>query len=333
MTDFISRKNKNTLSVVVLIPCYNEETTVFQVVSDFRKYLPDAVVYVYDNNSTDNTVRRALDAGAIVRRESMPGKGNVVRRMFADIDADFYILVDGDATYDASAAPEMLALASSNGLDMVNGARVSTATTAYRPGHVLGNKIFTLLVRSVFGKRISDILSGYRVFSRRFVKSFPALSSGFETETEFSIHALDLRMPIGEIRTRYFERPTGSQSKLNTWKDGFRIMALIFNLIKLERPLVFFSTVAVVLLCLSLMAGMPVIIGWLHTGLVPRLPTALLATGFIILSALSFTCGLILDVVYLARTEAKRLAYLAQPSPTSYDATCSLAAVELVASN
>ncbi|WP_372447730.1 glycosyltransferase family 2 protein [Komagataeibacter oboediens] len=230
MTDFISRKNKNTLSVVVLIPCYNEETTVFQVVSDFRKYLPDAVVYVYDNNSTDNTVRRALDAGAIVRRESMPGKGNVVRRMFADIDADFYILVDGDATYDAAAAPEMLALASSNGLDMVNGARVSTATTAYRPGHVLGNKIFTLLVRSVFGKRISDILSGYRVFSRRFVKSFPALSSGFETETEFSIHALDLRMPIGEIRTRYFERPTGSQSKLNTWKDGFRIMALIFNL-------------------------------------------------------------------------------------------------------
>ncbi|KPH85482.1 glycosyltransferase family 2 protein [Komagataeibacter intermedius] len=333
MTDFISIKNKNTMSVVVLVPCYNEETTVFQVVSDFRKYLPDAVVYVYDNNSTDNTVRRALDAGAIVRQESMPGKGNVVRRMFADIDADFYILVDGDATYDAAAAPEMLALASGNGLDMVNGARVSTATTAYRPGHVLGNKIFTLLVRSVFGKRISDILSGYRVFSRRFVKSFPALSSGFETETEFSIHALDLRMPIGEIRTRYFERPTGSQSKLNTWKDGFRIMALIFNLIKLERPLVFFSTVAVVLLCLSLMAGMPVIIGWLHTGLVPRLPTALLATGFIILSALSFTCGLILDVVYLARTEAKRLAYLAQPSPTLYDTARSLTAMDLVASN
>lgn len=310
------------MSVAVLIPCHNEEKTVFRVVSDFRKYLPGAIIYVYDNNSTDNTVDRALEAGAVVRHESILGKGNVVRRMFADIDADFYVLVDGDATYDAASAIEMLALASNNCLDMVNGARVSTIKAAYRPGHVLGNRIFTLLVTVVFGKRISDILSGYRVFSRRFVKSFPALSRGFETETEFTIHALDLRMPIGEIQTPYCERPAGSESKLNTWKDGFRIILLIFNLIKLERPLAFFSTVSVALICLSLLVGTPVIMDWIHTGLVPRFPSALLAVGFVILSALSFTCGLILDVVYLARTETKRLAYLTQPAPTSYDAKC-----------
>ena len=321
MKDFIVNKSQDNLSVVVLIPCYNEEPTVFKVVSDFKKYLPNAVVYVYDNNSTDNTVQKALEAGAIVRRESMPGKGNVVRRMFADIDADFYVLVDGDATYDAASAPAMLALACDNGLDMVNGARTSTVKAAYRPGHVLGNMIFTLLVTTVFGKQISDILSGYRVFSRRFVKSFPALSSGFETETEFTIHALDLRMPIGEVQTPYFERPTGSESKLNTWKDGLRIIILIFNLIKLERPLAFFSIAATILLCLSLVAGAPVIVDWLHTGLVPRIPSALLATGFVILSALSFVCGLILDVVYLARTEAKRLAYLTLPSPALHVAS------------
>ncbi|MFT8671178.1 MAG: glycosyltransferase family 2 protein [Acetobacter orientalis] len=301
--------------IAVLIPCYNEEKAIPIVVRDFRAALPDAALYVYDNNSTDQTVAEARAAGAIVRTESMQGKGHVVRRMFADIEADFYVLVDGDATYEAAAAPKMVALAWRDGLDMVNGARITDREAAYRRGHVLGNRVLTGLVTSVFGHRLTDLLSGYRVFSRRFIKSFPALSAGFETETEFSVHALELAMPMEEIPIRYIERPEGSESKLNTYVDGFRILRTIVNLVKQERPLLFFSLLAAVLFLFGIILGMPITVTFVHTGQVPRLPTAVLATGLITLAALAMVCGLILDSVALGRLEMKRLAYLALPPP------------------
>ncbi|AOX16155.1 glycosyltransferase family 2 protein [Kozakia baliensis] len=305
--------------IVVLIPCYNEEVAIRQVVRDFRAALPEAPIYVYDNNSSDKTVEVARAEGAIVRTERIQGKGHVVRRMFADIDADFYVLVDGDATYEAAAAPAMLELARIEGLDMVNGARVTDREAAYRRGHVLGNRVLTGMVTTVFGRRLSDMLSGYRVFSRRFVKSFPALSAGFETETEFTVHALELSMPIGEVSTRYIERPPGSTSKLRTYSDGLIILRTIINLVKQERPLLFFSVISTIFLLLALILGAPVLATYWKTGLVPRLPTALLSTGLVVLSALSLTCGLILDSVTLARLEAKRIAYLALPAPRMDD--------------
>ncbi|MFT8719581.1 glycosyltransferase family 2 protein [Acetobacter sp.] len=301
--------------VAVLIPCYNEEVTVGTVVTDFRAALPFATVYVYDNNSTDRTCEVAREAGAIVRQEWLQGKGNVIRRMFADLDADYYVLVDGDATYEAAAAPRMLAMAAENQLDVVTGARVTDRKAAYRPGHVLGNKVLTSLVTNFFGRRTEDMLSGYRVFSRRFVKSFPAASSGFETETEFTVHALQLCMPIGEVQTRYIERPDGSESKLNTWGDGVRILATIVRLVKQERPLLFFTILAVLFAAIGILLGIPVISDYMRTGLVARLPTAVLATGFEILAALSLVCGLILDSVAVGRLEVKRLNYLAQEAP------------------
>ncbi|MFT8675996.1 MAG: glycosyltransferase family 2 protein [Acetobacter sp.] len=301
--------------VVVLIPCYNEEVAIPSVIRQFRAALPDASIYVYDNNSSDRTVAVAREAGAVVRSEPLQGKGHVIRRMFADIEADFYVLVDGDATYDASAAPEMVKQAYEQGLDMVNGARVTDREAAYRRGHVLGNRVLTGLVTSVFGRRLSDMLSGYRVFSRRFVKSFPALSSGFETETEMTVHALELAMPIGEVATSYVERPPGSSSKLRTYSDGFRILRMIVNLVKQERPLLFFCVIGAIILLCGLGLGTPVVLEFFRTGMVPRLPTALLATGLVMLAALSFVCGLILDSVALGRREAKRLVYLALPGP------------------
>lgn len=301
--------------VVVLIPCYNEEVAIPSVIRQFRAALPDASIYVYDNNSSDRTVAVAREAGAVVRSEPLQGKGHVIRRMFADIEADFYVLVDGDATYDASAAPEMVKQAYEQGLDMVNGARVTDREAAYRRGHVLGNRVLTGLVTSVFGRRLSDMLSGYRVFSRRFVKSFPALSSGFETETEMTVHALELAMPIGEVATSYIERPPGSSSKLRTYSDGFRILRMIVNLVKQERPLLFFCVIGAIILLCGLGLGTPVMLDFFRTGMVPRLPTALLATGLVMLAALSFVCGLILDSVALVRREAKRLVYLALPGP------------------
>ncbi|CAP57313.1 glycosyltransferase [Gluconacetobacter diazotrophicus] len=301
--------------IAVLVPCHNEELAIAQVVHDFRTALPGAVIYVYDNNSTDRTVDVAAAAGAVVRTERLQGKGYVVRRMFADIEADFYVMVDGDATYDAAAAPAMLAMARDEGLDMVNGARVTDREAAYRRGHVLGNKVLTGLVTAVFGHRLSDMLSGYRVFSRRFVKSFPALSAGFETETELTVHALELSMPIGEVATQYVERPEGTVSKLRTYRDGIRILRTIVNLVKQERPLQFFVTLGALLFLLGLGTGVPVVLEFLRTGLVPRLPTAVLATGCMMLAGLALTCGLILDSVTLARREVKRLAYLALPPP------------------
>jgi hypothetical protein len=301
--------------IAVLIPCYNEEAAIGSVVRDFREALPTATVYVYDNNSSDRTVEVARAAGAVVRREPLQGKGNVMRRMFSDIEADVYVLVDGDDTYHAASAPLLVRRLWEEQLDMVNGARVTEIVAAYRPGHRFGNRLLTGLVARVFGNRIQDMLSGYRVFSRRFVKSFPALASGFETETELTVHALELRMPIAEVKTPYKDRPPGSHSKLNTIRDGVRILRAIVLLVKEERPLPFFAAVFAVLAALSLGLALPVADTYLHTGLVPRLPTALLATGLMLLAFLSLACGLILDTVTHGRREIKRLSYLAIPAP------------------
>jgi glycosyltransferase involved in cell wall biosynthesis len=303
----------NPPRIAVLIPCRNEEAAIGKVVSDFQNALPDAIIYVYDNNSTDHTMLEARAAGAIVRRERLQGKGHVVRRMFADIDADVYLLVDGDDTYDADAAPGMLSILVERQLDMVSAARYGAVRDAYRPGHRLGNVLLTTLVTWAFGGGISDLLSGYRVFSRRFVKSFPALSSGFETETEFTVHALALHMPVHEVRANYRNRALGTSSKLNTYIDGFRILRAIVTLIQHERPLQVFSLAALAFLSLGIILGIPVVIEFLQIGLVPRLPTAVLSTGLMLLGFLALACGLILDAVARGRKETKRLAYLAIP--------------------
>jgi glycosyltransferase involved in cell wall biosynthesis len=303
--------------LAVLIPCFNEALAIGKVVADFRAALPRAAIYVYDNNSTDDTAAIARAAGALVRHERMQGKGHVIRRMFADIEADAYVLVDGDDTYDAAAAPRMVELLYSNGLDMVTGTRVSQVQAAWRRGHRFGNALLAGLVRRIFGNRVTDMLSGYRAFSRRFVKSFPALSGGFETETEFTVHALELRMPVGEIATAYRDRPAGSTSKLRTVHDGARILRLIVVLVKEERPLAFFGGCALALALLGMLAGIPVIADYLRTGLVPRLPTAVLATGLMLLAGLSLACALILDTVTRGRRELKRLHYLSIPGPAA----------------
>ncbi|MGI4976860.1 MAG: glycosyltransferase [Janthinobacterium lividum] len=300
--------------MAVLIPCRDEAVAIAGVVREFARYLPGAALHVYDNNSTDGTAEAARAAGAIVRREPRPGKGSVVRRMFADVEADIYVLVDGDGTYDAAAAPAMLRLLVDDALDMVNATRVDEAVGAYRPGHRLGNAVLTGIVARLFGREITDMLSGYRVFSRRFVKSFPALATGFETETEFTVHALSLRMPVGEHPSAYRERPSGSESKLRTWSDGLRILRTIVLLVKEERPLAFFAAAAGMLLALAVLLAVPVVATYLRTGLVPRLPTAVLSTGLVLLSFLALACGLILDSVARGRREAKRLAYLRLPS-------------------
>jgi len=302
--------------VAVLIPCHNEEAAIASVVDDFRRALPGAHVYVYDNNSTDDTKNTAAAAGAIVRSEPLQGKGNVVRRMFADIEADAYVLVDGDGTYDAASATKMVARLLGDSLDMVNGARVATTGNAYRPGHALGNKLLTGTVAFVFGDRIRDMLSGYRVLSRRFVKSFPALATGFETETELTVHALELRLPIAEIDTPYRDRSAGSQSKLRTVRDGFRILKTIALLVKEERPLRFFGCIGAALAMTALVLAWPLLIEYLETGLVPRFPTAILSTGLMILAFMSAVVGLVLDAVTLARRELKRLHYLGLRGPT-----------------
>ena len=301
--------------IAVLIPCYNEEAAVPKVVQDFRAQLPDAAIYVYDNNSKDRTVEVAKAAGAIVRTEPLQGKGNVVRRMFADIDADIYVLVDGDATYDAASAPKMIQALLDGPLDMVNGSRVTDIEKAYRPGHRFGNWLLTSMVAWIFGNRFSDMLSGYRVMSRRYVKSFPALAAGFETETELTVHALELRMPIAEIATPYKDRPPGSVSKLSTFRDGFRILWTIIVLVKEERPMQFFSLLALTIATIATLLMIPIVSTYIHTGLVPRLPTAVLAMGLMILAFLSLTCGLVLDTVTRGRREMKRMRYLNIPAP------------------
>jgi hypothetical protein len=297
--------------IAVLVPCRNEEASIAEVVHDFQRYLPTASIYVYDNGSSDETAQVARDAGARVFSEPLIGKGNVVRRMFADVEADLYVMVDGDGTYDASSAPRLIQHLLTGGLDMVNCARVTSDSAAYRLGHRLGNRVLTGLVTRVFGNRLSDMLSGYRVFSRRFVKSFPALSTGFEIETELTVHALELRAPIGELSAPYISRPRGSSSKLHTVRDGLKILKLIVHLVKEERPLQFFTTGFCLLAASSIALGLPVVAEYFQTGLVGRLPTAVLATGLMILAFLSLMCGLILDTVTRGRREVKRLLYLA----------------------
>jgi glycosyltransferase involved in cell wall biosynthesis len=302
-------------NVAVLVPCYNEATAVAKVVKDFRVALPGAAIFVFDNNSTDNTTAAARAAGAEVFQEKHQGKGFVVRRMFTDIEADIYVLVDGDATYDAPSAPAMIERLLNDRLDMVVGNRIHHEEAAYRAGHQAGNWLLTGFVATVFGPAFNDMLSGYRVFSRRFVKSFPVLSGGFEIETELTIHALELNLPAAEIDTPYYARPIGSASKLNTWRDGLRILGTIVNLYRAERPLAFFSAIGLVLAIVSIGLAVPVFVTYLETGLVPRLPTAILSTGLIMLGSLSIAVGLVLDTVTRGRRETKLLAYLAQRAP------------------
>jgi len=302
------------IKVAVLIPCYNEELTITKVLRDFKEALPDADFYVYDNNSSDKTVQRATEAGAIVRQETLQGKGNVVRRMFRDVEADLYVMVDGDDTYDATKAPEMVKTALEGSVDLVNGIRMSDhEENAYRPGHEFGNRLLTSAVSVLFGDRIMDMLSGYKVLSKRFVKSFPAHSAGFEVETELTVHALVLSMPIANIPGQYKGRPEGSVSKLRTYSDGMKILRLIIILYKQERPLLFFSVIGSLLALLALGLGIPIIADYINTGLVLRLPTAVLSMGIMITSFLSFTGGLILDTVTRGRREARILQYLGIP--------------------
>ena len=308
----------SSLRIAVLVPCFNEQAAVGRVVADFRKALPSAEIFVYDNNSSDRTAAVARDAGAKVRSERRQGKGHVVRRMFADIDADIYLLVDGDATYDAASAPRMIDRLLSDHLDMVVGLRVDQAEEAYRLGHRTGNRMLTGFLSSVFGQAFTDILSGYRVFSRRFVKSFPVLSDGFEIETKLTVHALELALPVAEIETPYYARPEGSFSKLNTWRDGFRILGTILKLYRSEKPLRFFTAIGIFLMLVSVGLAIPIIVTYLELGLVPRLPTAVLSMGLMILAVLSVSSGLVLDTVTRGRREMKLLAYLSQP-PVSSD--------------
>lgn len=309
--------NSRSLRVAVLVPCYNEEVAIADTVKGMQAVLPDATVYVYDNNSSDQTSARAREAGAVVYVERLQGKGNVVRRMFSDVEADVYVMTDGDATYDPVPLPGMIDLLVDENLDMVVGKRVHSESLAYRPGHVLGNKLLTGFLARLFGQRFTDILSGYRVFSRRFVKSFPSLSAGFEIETELTVHALTLNMPIAERECKYFARPEGSTSKLKTYQDGIRILSVMVGLFKNERPLAFFSIAASILAVLSIALAIPIIITFLETGLVPRFPTAILSASIMLLAFLSLVCGLVLDTVTRGRREMKRLSYLQMPSPAA----------------
>jgi glycosyltransferase involved in cell wall biosynthesis len=308
-----------TTRIAILVPCYNEALTIAAIVRDFQTYLPQAQVYVFDNNSTDDTVLIAREVGAIVRHVPVQGKGSVVRRMFADVEADAYVMVDGDDTYDASVAPQLVARLVDEGLDMVVGNRISTEQAAYRPGHRFGNAMLTGFVSSIFGRTFTDILSGYRVFSRRYVKSFAAHSAGFEIETELTVHALALRMPVAEVPTVYKARPEGSVSKLNTYRDGFRILGTILRLFKSERPLAFYSIFAALSALLSLALAEPIVQTYLDTGLVPRLPTATLCAALMLLGVILLVCGIVLDAVTKGRIEQKHFSYLAHPGPTMHD--------------
>ena len=296
--------------IAVLLPCYNEEPCIVGVIEAFRKSLPEAEIYVYDNNSKDKTAEVARNAGAIVRTEIYQGKGNVVRRMFSDVDADVYVMADGDGTYDASAAPELVKKLIEEDLDMVVGSRIETETAAYRHGHKFGNFFLTSMVKNLFGFGFTDILSGYRIMSRRYVKSFPIVSSGFEIETEMSVHTLQLRLPVAEVPTHYGVRPEEAPSKLNTYRDGFRILFTIFGLMASERPRLLFGTIAAILVVLSVLLAVPLFVTWMQTGLVPRFPTAILCVGMMIMAGLVFSFGWLLHVITRGRIEAKRLAYL-----------------------
>ena len=298
------------MSIDVLIPCYNEAETIARVVRSFKKYLPSAIVYVYDNCSEDTTAAQAKEAGAVVKFERNKGKGNVVRQMFADIDADIYIMVDGDSTYSATDAPKMVEMIENTNVDMVVAVRKEKSEKAYREGHKIGNSLFNFILKILFNSTFSDIFSGYRAFSKRFVKTFPVMTNGFDIEAELTIHALTLSIPFAEIDSEYYERPANSHSKLSTFKDGIKILLSIVNLLKETRPLFFFGIISLFMFLLSVGIAYPIIDTFLETGLVPRLPTAVLSVGIMLISFLSLTCGLILDSISQARMETKKLHYL-----------------------
>lgn len=300
---------ETALRIAVLLPCYNEGKAISQVVGQLKTTLPSAIIYVYDNNSTDDTSQQAHLAGAIVRKEPKQGKGQVVRRMFSDIDADIYLMMDGDGTYDVASAPKLIQALIDEQLDMVIGTRAQNEQ-AFRKGHQFGNKIFNMTLKTLFQSNFTDIFSGYRVFSKRFVKSFPALTTGFDTETELSVHALEINCPCQEIETPFFERALGTASKLNTFKDGFRILWRMCFLFKEVKPFYFFGIIALVFFLLSMGLGYPVIKTYFLTQWVYKVPTAILAAALMILSFISFTCGLILSSVSYARREMKKLMYL-----------------------
>lgn len=320
LSDYTNVSILSNQRIAVIVPCYNEALTIGNIVRDFNACLPQAAVYVFDNNSSDATIAVARQAGAIVRSVPLQGKGNVIRRMFADVDADLYIMVDGDDTYDASVAPQLAEKLLAEGLDMVVGTRVTDEQEAYRFGHRFGNKLLTGCVSVVFGNTFTDMLSGYRIFSRRYAKSFAAHAAGFETETELTVHALELRMPVAEVATTYKSRPEGSVSKLNTYRDGIRILWMITKLFKNEKPLYFFSLLAGLCVLSAGALALPLIETFLRTGLVPRLPTAVLCTGLALLGVVLLSCGLILDTVTKGRIEQKRFAYLAVPGPVGHGA-------------
>lgn len=301
--------------IAVILPCYNEALTIANIIRDFRTYLPQAAIYVFDNNSRDNTAAIARAEGATVRSVPLQGKGEVIRRMFADVEADVYIMVDGDDTYDASVAPQLATCLIEEGLDMLVGTRATEDQAAYRFGHRFGNQLLSGCVASIFGRTFTDMLSGYRVFSRRYAKSFPAHASGFETETELTVHALELRMPVAEVPTRYKSRPEGSTSKLDTYRDGWRILLMIIRLFKTERPLTFFSIGCFACMLLAVILAIPLFETYFETGLVPRQPTAILCAALTLFGMILLSCGLVLDTVTKGRIEQKRLAYLAIPAP------------------
>lgn len=306
----LDSQGDSAVKIAILVPCYNEQATVSAVVEGFSNALPGAVIYVYDNNSDDGTAEFARQCGAVVRSEPRQGKGNVVRRMFSDIDADVYIMVDGDATYDPAIAPRLVAEIVDRQLDFVNVRRISTEKEAYRPGHAFGNRVLTATVSKIFGNHFDDMLSGYKAFSRRFVKSFPAVSSGFEIETEIVIHALELRAPSVEIAASYGSRPEGSTSKLRTFRDGWRIVRVIGRIVVEERPMTVFSLLAAGLLLAAILLGIPLVVAFLETGLVQRIPTAVIVMGLGVASLLSLMTGTILYFVTITRREVKRLLYL-----------------------
>lgn len=304
------------LNIALVVPCYNEEKTIAQVVREFKLAMPALEIYVFDNSSNDETAAIAKREGAQVIHVPLRGKGNVVRRMFADVDADIYVMVDGDATYDATAVSTLIDKLIDEKLDMVVGCRqtdAETASHAYRHGHQWGNRLLTQSVMQIFGGSFTDMLSGYRVFSRRYVKSIPALSHGFEIETELTVHALELRMPYGEVMTRYGARPEGSESKLSTYKDGWKILKTIGRLYVSERPFSFFGILASLIAAVAIIISIPIILEFLKVGVVPRFPTAILSASMMVCAILSFACGLILDNVTRGRHEVKRLTYLGIP--------------------
>lgn len=303
------------VDIAVIIPCYNEEAAIAQVIADFQRHLPAATIYVYDNASSDNTIAVAEAAGAVVRSENRRGKGNVVRRAFADIDADVYLMIDGDDTYGVDAAPMMVQTLLDNDLDHVLGCRQDDpSNSAYRKGHAQGNKLFNRLVGFLFGDTVTDMLSGYRVFSRRFVKSFPALSREFEIETELTVHSMALRVPQCEVAVGFKDRPEGSESKLRTYRDGSRILSLIARLFAHERPILFYGLLSLLFFVIGLAVGIPVIWEWTQTGLVSRLPSAVLAASVMVIAVLCLLIGLILSGVLKGRRESMRLSYLRFPS-------------------